>query len=161
GNLQGLNLPIHPNGVVYDSVARTPIAAVTLTMLDASTAAPLPATCFDDAAQQGQITLADGYYRFDINFSDPACPTGGDYLIAVAARPGATYVPGYSRVLPAPSGVSPPSSFSVPTCPGNTADALPATSSFCEAQPSEFPPAASVTAKSRGTSYYLRLRLDN
>src|SRR5262249_35501635 len=79
-NLEGLNLAIRPNGVIYDSVARTPVAAVTLTMLDARTASPLPAGCFDDAAQQGQITLADGYYRFDINFSDPACPSGGDYL---------------------------------------------------------------------------------
>ena len=96
-NLQGLNLPIHPNGVIYDSIARTPVAAATLTMLDARSASPLPAGCFDDAAQQGQITLADGYYRFDINFSDPACPSGGDYLIGVTAPTGTNYIAGYSR----------------------------------------------------------------
>src|SRR5204863_3097448 len=94
--LQGLNLPIHPNGVIYNSVARTPVVGATLTLLDgrsasraglrtaddfvkatrtlldAGSASPLPAGCFDDPAQQGQITLADGYYKFDINFSDAA-----------------------------------------------------------------------------------------
>src|SRR5262249_46645744 len=94
-NLQGLNLPIHPNGVVYNSMARTPVAGATLTLLDTRSASPLPAACFDDAAQQGQITLASGYYKFDINFSDPACPSGGDYLIAVQAPPGTNYVAGY------------------------------------------------------------------
>ena len=99
-NLQDLNLPIHPNGVIYNSMARTPIAGATLTLLDASSASPLPASCFDDAAQQGQITLADGYYKFDVNFSDPACPSGGDYLIEVTAPSGANYVAGYSQIIP-------------------------------------------------------------
>ena len=31
GNLQGLNLPITPNGAVYNSVQRTPVAGATLT----------------------------------------------------------------------------------------------------------------------------------
>src|SRR5207249_2255050 len=77
-NLQGLNLPIHPNGVIYNSVARTPVVGATLTLLDgrsasraglrtaddfvkatrtlldAGSASPLPAGCFDDPAQQGQ-----------------------------------------------------------------------------------------------------------
>ena len=98
-NLQDLNLPIDPNGVVYNSVVRAPVAGATLTMLDASSGTPLPASCFDDPAQQGQITLADGYYKFDINFSDPACPSGGEYLIAVTA-PGTNYVAGYSQIIP-------------------------------------------------------------
>src|SRR5262249_39396959 len=72
GNPQNLNLPIEPNGVVYNSMTRAPIAGATLKML--RTGGPLPATCFDDPAQQGQITQAGGYYRFDLNFSDPACP---------------------------------------------------------------------------------------
>src|SRR5262249_25671575 len=37
-NLQGLNLPIRPNGVIYDSIARSPVVAATLTMLDARSA---------------------------------------------------------------------------------------------------------------------------
>ena len=35
-NLQDLNLPIHPNGVIYNSLARTPVAGATLTLLDAT-----------------------------------------------------------------------------------------------------------------------------
>ena len=40
-NLQGLNLPIHPNGVVYNSIARIPVAGATLTLLDARSTSPL------------------------------------------------------------------------------------------------------------------------
>src|SRR5205085_12608389 len=94
-NVQGLNLAIHPNGVIYNSQARTPVAGATLSLLDARSASPLPAACFDDAAQQGQISLADGYYKFDVNFSDPACPSGGDYLIGVTVPSGTNYVAGY------------------------------------------------------------------
>ena len=125
-NLQGLNLPIDPNGVVYNSIARIPVAGATLTLLDAGSASPLPAGCFDDAAQQGQITLADGYYKFDVNFSDPACPSGGDYLIGVTAPPGTTYVAGYSQIIPPTSDAS-TAAFSVPACPGSADDAIPGT----------------------------------
>src|SRR5260370_11378986 len=71
-NLQNLNLPIGPNGVVYNSLTRAPIAGATLKMLHGST--PLPATCFDDPAQQAQITHARALYRFDLNFSNPPFP---------------------------------------------------------------------------------------
>jgi len=158
-NLQNLNLPITPNGVVYNSAARVPVLGATLTLLDARSGSPLPAACFDDPVQQGQITLASGYYKFDINFSDPACPSGGDYLIAVTAPPGATYVAGYSQIIP-PSSNASTAAFSVPTCPGSVNDAIPGTTLFCEAQSSEFPPAASVAPRSTGTAYYARLRLD-
>jgi uncharacterized repeat protein (TIGR01451 family) len=156
-NLQGLNLPIHPNGVIYNSGARTAVAGATLTMLDARSSSPLPASCFDDAAQQGQITLADGYYKFDVNFNDPACPSGGDYLIAVTGGP--TYVAGYSQIIPARSNPSTPA-FSVPACPASANDAVPGTALFCEAQPSEFAPAAAVPPRTAGTNYYVRLMLD-
>src|SRR4051812_22887315 len=157
-NLQNLNLPIAPNGVVYNSGARTPVFGATLTLLNAGSASPLPAACFDDPAQQGQITLASGYYKFDINFSDPACPSGGDYLIGVTAPPGTSYVAGYSQIIPPTSNAS-TAAFSVPTCPGSVNDAIPGTALFCEAQPSEFPPAASIAPRSAGTAYYARLRL--
>jgi len=159
-NLQGLNLPIHPNGVIYNSMARTPIAGATLSLLDARSAAPLPAVCFDDAAQQGQITLADGYYRFDINFNDPACASGGDYLVGITAPTGGNYVTGYSQIIPPKSSAS-TAAFSVPACPGSAADAIPATAQFCEVQPSEFAPAASVAPGSAGTNYYIHLMLDS
>src|SRR5688572_9420737 len=158
-NLQGLNLPIHPNGVIYNSMARTPIAGATLTLLDARNATPLPASCFDDAVQQGQITSADGHYKFDVNFSDPACPNGGNYLIGVAPPAGTTYVAGYSQVIPPTSGAS-TAAFSVPACPAGTSDAIPGTTLYCEAQPSEFAPNASVPPRTAGTNYYVHLMLN-
>src|SRR5215831_14863393 len=107
-NLQNLNLPIAPNGVVYNSISRAPVMGSTVTMLAAGT--PLPAACFDDPAQQNQIAPHAGWYRFDINFSDPACPAGGSYLIQVAA---VGYVAGESKIIPATSDAS-TAPFSVP-----------------------------------------------
>jgi uncharacterized repeat protein (TIGR01451 family) len=156
-NLQNLNLPIGPNGVVYNSMTRAPIAGVTLNMLGAGSRTPLPATCFDDPAQQGQITQAGGYYRFDVNFSDPACSSGGSYLLEVAA-PTSSYVAGESKLIPATSDVA-TAPFLVPACTGSAYDALPAIP-YCEAQVSEFAPPASVPAGSTGTRYYLNLTLD-
>ncbi len=49
----------------------------------------------------------------------------------------------------------------MPACPGSAADAIPGTAQFCEVQPSEFAPAASVPPRSAGTTYYVRLMLDN
>ena len=157
--LQGLNLPIDPNGVVYNSMARVPVPGSTLRLLNAGSASPLPAGCFDDATQQGQVTLADGYYKFDVNFSDPACPSGGDYLLEVAAPPGATYVAGPSQIIPPASDAS-TVAFSVPACPSSAADAIPGTALYCEAQPSEFAPAPSVPARSAGTVHHLHVMLD-
>jgi large repetitive protein len=158
-NVQGLNLPIDPNGVIYNSVARIPVAGATLRLLNAGSASPLPASCFDDAAQQGQVTLADGYYKLDINFSDPACPSGGDYLIEVSAPPGSNFIGGYSQIIPPASDAS-TAAFSVPACPGSADDAIPATPLFCEVQPSESAPAASVPPRSAGTIYHVHVKLD-
>ncbi len=157
-NLRGLNLPIDPNGVIYDSVARSPVAGAILTLRSGGSGGPLPAGCFDDAAQQGQVTLANGYYKFDINFSDPACPSGSDYLIEVTP-PGNNYLAGYSQIIPPKSGAS-TAAFSVPSCPGSADDAIPTTALFCEVQPSDSSPAASVAPRSAGTAYYMHLRLD-
>lgn len=155
----GLNLPIDPNGVVYDSVARVPVAGATLTLLNAGSGSPVPAGCFDDGAQQGQITLADGYYKFDLNFGDPACPSGGDYVIAVTPPPGGTYTPGYSQIIP-PATDPTTASFSVPSCPGSGADAVPATALYCEVQSSELAPAPAVPARSAGTVHHVHVTLD-
>src|SRR5438552_3136532 len=153
-NLQNLNQPIGPNGVVYNSMTRAPIAGVTLNMLGAGSPTPLPATCFDDPAQQGQITQAGGYYRFDLNFSDPACSGGGSYLLKVTG-PTSNYVAGQSLLIPPTSDAS-TAPFSVSTCPTDALPAIP----YCEAQASEFAPPLSVPARNAGTQYYLNLILD-
>ncbi|HKD79518.1 MAG TPA: SdrD B-like domain-containing protein [Candidatus Angelobacter sp.] len=156
-NILNLNLPIGPNGVIYNSLTRAPISGMTVFMLNAGGRSPLPAACFDDQAQQGQITQAGGYYRFDLNFTDPACSSGSNFVIKVVA-PSSTFVAGESLVIPPASDAS-TAAFSVPTCPGGLQDALPAVP-YCEAQGSEFAPPSSVAPRSTGTAYYLNLTLD-
>jgi len=158
-NLQGLDLPIDPNGVVYDSIRRTPVPGVTLTLLSASAGSAVPALCFDDPNQQGQVTRGDGYYKFDLNFSQAACPSGADYLIEITVS-GSAFVNGGSQLIPPSSDASTPP-FSVPTCPGSASDALLSTPQHCEAQASEFPPPPSVLPRTPGTSYYAHLTLDS
>jgi uncharacterized repeat protein (TIGR01451 family) len=158
-NLQDLNLPISPNGVTYNSVSRVPAAGVTLRMLSAGTRTTLPAACFDDPAQQNQVTRADGYYRFDMNFSDPACPSGGNFLIDVSPPP-TGYIGTYSQIIPPTSGPS-TSEFSVPVCRGGIDDALSATPDYCEIQTSEFAPTLAARARSPGTRYHAHLKLDD
>jgi large repetitive protein len=156
-NLQNLNLPVQPNGVVYNSVVRVAVGGARLVLLNALTGAPLPAQCFDDPTQQNQVTSLEGFYKFDLNFSDAACPAGGAYVIEVTSPAG-----GY---LPAPSQIIPPSSdagtapFSVPACPGGSDDAVPATAEYCEATASADVPPPSVPPRTAGTVYYLHLTL--
>jgi len=163
GNLQDLNLPIWPNGTVYNSVVRAPVAGASLALMNAATGAALPGQCFDDPLQQNQITAQDGFYKFDLNFSDAACPAGGAYLIDVTP-PASGYVPGNS---PAVSQVIPPASdastapFSVPDCPGNGDDAIPATAEYCEVTTWATAPPTSVLPRTSGTLYQLHLTLDN
>jgi uncharacterized repeat protein (TIGR01451 family) len=158
-NLQDLNLPIAPNGVAYNSVARTPVANVTLRLLSGSTRTALPSSCFDDPAQQNQVTLVDGYYRFDLNFADPACASGSNYIVDVTPPP-AGYIGTYSQIIP-PTTSATTSPFGVTTCPGSVDDAVAATADFCEVQVSEFAPPLTERARSAGTKYHANLALDN
>ena len=157
-NLLALNMPVDPNGVIYDSITRGPVSGATVTLLDARNSAPLPSGCFDDPNQQGQITVPNGYYKFDINFSDPACQSGNSVLLQVTA-PDSVYVPGVSQMIPPTSDLS-TLPFDVPGCPGSANDAVLTTAQHCEAQVSEFAPAATVPAQSPGTAYHLLLRVD-
>ncbi len=158
-NLLALNMPVDPNGVIYDSVGRSPIAAATVTLVDLRNGAPVPSSCFDDPNQQGQLTVANGYYKFDINFSDPSCPSGINYVIQVVP-PDSSYVSGVSELIP-PTSDQTTLPFDVPACPGSVNDAVLATAQYCEAQVSEFAPSASVPARNAATNYHTFLRLDN
>ena len=158
-NLLALNMPVDPNGVVYDSVARTPVAGATVTLLDARNGVAIPSSCFDDPNQQDQVTVGNGYYKFDINFSNLACPDGLNYLVGVVA-PDSTYIPGVSELIP-PTSDQTTLPFDVPSCPGSANDAVLATAQTCEAQPSEFAPLPSVPARSAATDYHLFLTLND
>jgi uncharacterized repeat protein (TIGR01451 family) len=159
GNLQNLNLPVTPNGAVYNSVVREAVGGATLTMRLAATGAELPIQCFDDPNQQNQVTAQDGFYKFDLNFINGACPAGDDYLIEVTP-PATGYLAGPSRIIP-PASDAATASFSVPTCPGSAADAVPATADYCEAVGSPVIPPVSVPPRTAGTTYYLNLQLNN
>ncbi|MDH3352671.1 MAG: hypothetical protein OEM51_14085, partial [Gammaproteobacteria bacterium] len=106
-----------------------------------------------------QVTIANGYYKFDLNFSDLACPSPANYSIVVTP-PDASYIPGVSEIIP-PTSDQTTLPFDVPACPGSANDAVIATVNHCEAQQSEFAPPASVPARSSGTNYHTFLRLDD
>lgn len=156
---QNMNMPASPDGVVYDSLQRIPIVGATLTMLDATSQTALPSTCFDDPAQQGQVTLADGYYRFDINFSNGACVAGGTYLINVAP-PASGYTANTSVIIP-PQTDGTTAAFDVPACLGSGNDAVPGTPNHCEVVDFETAPPSSIAAGTAGTNYHLHLLLNN
>ena len=158
-NLQNLNLPLWPNGAVYNAMLRTPVAGARLALLNAASGAALPTQCFDDPVQQNQVTALDGFYKFNLNFSQAACPAGGAYLIEVTA-PAGGYAAAPSRIIP-PSSDASTAPFSIPACPGSADDAVPETVDYCEATPYAVVPPTSVPPRTAGTTYYLHLILDN
>ncbi len=160
-NLQNLDLPIDPNGVLYDALARVPVggAVLTLSRVEPTSTTPVSATCFDDPRQQNQLSGATGFYKFDLNFSEASCPQGADYLIELA-YPGSEYASGASVTIPAQTD-STTAAFDVPACPGNAPDAIPGTLTRCEVQASDAPPSVGIAARAPGTDYYLRLTLDD
>jgi uncharacterized repeat protein (TIGR01451 family)/fimbrial isopeptide formation D2 family protein len=158
-NLQNLNMPLWPNGVVYNSVARQPVAGARVSMLNATTGVALPGACFDDPDQQNQITLRNGFYKFALNFNDASCPAGGNYLIEVTP-PATGYLDAPSLIIPAASdGNTTP--FSIPACPGSASDAVPATPDYCEVTASATVPPSSVMPRTSGTIYYLHFVLSD
>jgi len=158
-NLLALNMPVDPNGVIYNSVSRAPVAGATVSLVDVRNGLPVLSDCLDDPNQQNQVTIANGYYKFDLNFSDLACPSPANYSIVVTP-PDASYIPGVSEIIP-PTSDQTTLPFDVPACPGSANDAVIATVNHCEAQQSEFAPPASVPARSSGTNYHTFLRLDD
>ncbi|TLM79892.1 DUF11 domain-containing protein [Microbulbifer harenosus] len=158
-NPQNLNLPITPNGVIYDSVLRAPVNGARVRMLQASSGQPLPDSCFEDPKQQNQVTVTGGFYKFDVNFSSAACAVNADYLIEVDV-PSEEYVSGPSQIIPPQTGVD-TGSFDVAACLGSAADVIPGTPDYCEVQLTATPPSIDLDARSAETNYYLRVNLDD
>ncbi|MEM9172751.1 MAG: OmpA family protein [Pseudomonadota bacterium] len=114
------NLPIDPSGVFYDAVNRTPVAGVTVRLVNSS-GTLLPAACLLPG-QQGQITADDGLYRFDvIPGADPACPSGETYTIEFDV-PG-EFQSGTSELIPPLAGPLDPTGLGDPVRVGTNASA--------------------------------------
>jgi len=82
-------VPIDPSGRIYASDTREHIEGAFVQLTDDAGAA-LPEVCLFPTSQQGQLTGADGFYRFDVvPGADAACPTGEtEYRIAVTSPSG-------------------------------------------------------------------------
>jgi len=93
------DLPVALGGVVYDSLARTPIGGARLRLNNAR-GSPVPPQCLLPG-QQGQVVGADGAYRFDLRAGARGdCPAGaGEYAIEVVGAP-SSHLPGDSLLLP-------------------------------------------------------------
>ncbi len=106
------NAPIDPSGIIYDSVARTPIAGAVATLLD-DNGNPLPEVCYVDASQSFQTTGASGEYRFDIiPGADAQCPIGESaYTISITPPAGFS---GPSTVIPPLEGSFDPTGLAAP-----------------------------------------------
>ena len=99
GSIAEVILPFDPQGIVYDSVTRQPVAGARLILADVR-GDPLPEQCLLEG-QQRQQTTADGAYRFAVQFgADPGCPdTATTYTLSVVEVPNG-YESGLSKLLP-------------------------------------------------------------
>ncbi len=159
-SLQNLNLPRQANGVVYDSILRTSVAGVRLTMINQTRSnQELSANCFTDTKQQNQVTLAGGHYKFDLNYGDPGCSANDEYVIQV--QPPATGYVGTSSVIIPPVEPITGNALNVPACPGNAEDKIPATIAHCENSASDAPASTSIAPRAPETDYHLKFVFDN
>jgi uncharacterized repeat protein (TIGR01451 family)/fimbrial isopeptide formation D2 family protein len=158
-----LNMPIQPNGVVYNSIDRTPVPGAVLQLFN-NNGGLVPDTCFNDPAQQYQRTVDNGFYKFELLFNDTAsCGSGEDYVIHVIGpadyldyddNDQDTVVDYVSRVIPPVLPATDPG-LDVPTC---SIDAISATAE-CEVQVSEQRPPTTQAPRTPQTGYYLKLNL--
>jgi uncharacterized repeat protein (TIGR01451 family) len=158
-NAANENLPIDPAGVVYNSVTRQ-AAQNTRVELLTTDGRPLPQSCFITPAhldsQQGQITSREGFYRFDLNFSNADCPAGAsNYVISVSVlNDEGSYVRTTSTVIPAEVGV-----INVANCPDSSDDRVPSPPpNTCEIQEQGLQPDPYILPGT-GTRYFLDLTL--
>ncbi|MDT8283844.1 MAG: hypothetical protein RQ982_13670, partial [Gammaproteobacteria bacterium] len=159
-NLQNLSLPRQANGVVYDSVLRVPVAGVRLTMINQTQSnQPVPARCFNDPVHANQVTQANGYYKFDLNFSDPICAAGDEYEIQLQP-PVDDFTGTTSVIIPPVEPAIGGAAQNVANCPGTAADKIPATAQHCENSVSDLPAPATVPPRTPGTDYYLKFVFD-
>ncbi len=173
-NVLDQSLTVEPNGVVYNSISRVPVAGATVSLVRPDGTA-IPDSCFNTPAhlgnQQGQVTQGPqssisgesvnaqaGFYRFDLNYSDPVnCPnSASDYIVNVIVPNTDDWVAGISGVLPPESGP-----LNVDNCTdlaGAIIDAVPPPpNNSCDVLDIANPPDP-FTPRGSGTRYYLDLQ---
>ena len=108
----GVDVPIDPSGIVYDSVTLAPVPGSRISLVDRA-GDPLPGRCLLDPAQQFQLTGSDGFYRFDIiPGAASQCPLmRSEYSLKVDPPPGFGFV---STVFPPQPGVFNPAGQPAP-----------------------------------------------
>ena len=149
------NLPIDPHGVIYNSITRNLIpAGARVSMRRSNSEQLLPDSCFNTpahlASQQQQIVGDDGFYRFDLNFANGACPAGVSYRIVVELPEDSGFVESVSTVIPPELGP-----LDTVDCAG---DAVAGTSE-CEVLPLATAPVADIPP-GPGTVYFLDVLFD-
>ncbi|MEE4280312.1 MAG: SdrD B-like domain-containing protein, partial [Pseudomonadales bacterium] len=104
GLVSVVNLPVSPQGVVYDSNVRAPLAGVQVGLADGA-GQLLPASCLLPG-QQNQVTDNSGRYVLSIQHgAASSCPTAAqNYQLVITAVPQG-YLNGLSRRLPPETGV--------------------------------------------------------
>lgn len=92
-----LPLPVDPSGVVYDSIDRVPVEGVTLNLVNSS-GVLVDTSCVREM-QQGQVTLPDGLYAFDVYpGAHDTCGLTDVYRIEIASTPDAFH-PNFSSII--------------------------------------------------------------
>lgn len=92
-----LPLPVDPSGVVYDSIARVSVEGVMLNLVN-SFGAVVDDLCVREG-QQGQVTLEDGLYAFDVLPGvHSSCEQTDVYRIEIASVPDAFH-PNFSSII--------------------------------------------------------------
>ena len=156
-NIPQQSMPVTPNGIAYDSIVRTPVAGARISLVQ-DNGSPIPSACLlAGANQQGQVTLASGFYRFDVQPNAAGCNVTNFALQLEQPSSGFTTSP--SVIIPDGRGTV--TQLDVGNCAAN--DMLPATSA-CDVQNSAFQPPVEVDLRSdateqfQGTTYFLNQR---
>jgi uncharacterized repeat protein (TIGR01451 family) len=160
-NAQDENLPVDPMGVVYNSVSRQPVQGARVRLYAGNN--PVSTACFTTPdwldSQQGQITSAFGFYRFDLNFSDADCPPAGANFVIRVEMPLSTggFLTRVSEVIPPEVGI-----LDVAACPGTAFDRMPVPppADTCEVQEEGAAPAPSVLP-GLDTRYFPNVNLES
>jgi large repetitive protein len=166
-NISQQNMPVVPQGIVYDSIRRIPVSGVSLRLLNID-GTDAPASCLPvDSNQQGQVTHKSGFYRFDILSAAAGC-SATEFLIGVTV-PASGFTAAPSVVIPPGRGVA--TQININACGGSGDDTIPATASVCDIQYRAIQPGVDVPvrtdsqvaiaddATAQGTTYYLSLRV--